>query len=145
MKKISINYIRRSLFCSLRYIIFTAPHTQQREEPRARGASHRLALMGNCHTLHPHVFAQSITAQKMKFSIKDFSSKLRIWSHLLKKSLMENFIFCAVHPVNGILLVNSLLCVGHWDNKFFCQCYIRYEFEGKPVVHLKLCRNSFLA
>ena len=41
------------------------------------------------------------TAQKMKFSIKDFLSdqirrKLRIWSHLPKKSLMENFIFCAV-------------------------------------------------
>ena len=43
------------------------------------------------------------TAQEMKFSIKDFFSKcdqirrkLRIWSHLLKKSLMENFIFCAV-------------------------------------------------
>ena len=43
------------------------------------------------------------TAQKMKFSIKDFFSKydqirrkLRIWSHLLKKSLMENLIFCAV-------------------------------------------------
>ena len=43
------------------------------------------------------------TAQKMKFSIKDFLSKcdqirrkLRIWSHLLKKSLIENFIFCAV-------------------------------------------------
>ena len=35
------------------------------------------------------------TAQKMKFSIKDFSVNLRIWSHLLKKSLMENF-FCAV-------------------------------------------------
>ena len=39
----------------------------------------------------------------MKFSIKDFFSKykqirsfLRIWPHLLKKSLMENFIFCAV-------------------------------------------------
>ena len=39
----------------------------------------------------------------MKFSIKDFVSKCdhirrlrRIWSHLLKKSLMENFIFCAV-------------------------------------------------
>ena len=39
----------------------------------------------------------------MMFSIKDFFSKcdqirsfLRIWSHLLKKSLMENFIFCAV-------------------------------------------------
>ena len=43
------------------------------------------------------------TAQKVKFSIKDFFSKcdqirsfLRIWSHLLKKSLMENFIFCLV-------------------------------------------------
>ena len=42
------------------------------------------------------------TTQKMKFSIKDFFSKcdqirrkLRIWSHLLKKSLMENFNFCA--------------------------------------------------
>ena len=45
----------------------------------------------------------TVTAQKLKFSIKDFFSKcdrirrkLRIWSHLLKKSLMENFIFCAV-------------------------------------------------
>ena len=43
------------------------------------------------------------TAQTMKFSIKDFFSKcdqirrkLRIRSHLLKKSLMENFIFCEV-------------------------------------------------
>ena len=42
------------------------------------------------------------TEQKMKFSIKDFFSNcdqirsfLRIWSHLLKKSLKENFIFCA--------------------------------------------------
>ena len=44
------------------------------------------------------------TAQKMKFSIKDSFSKydqirrkLRIWSNLLKKSLMENFIFCAIN------------------------------------------------
>ena len=36
------------------------------------------------------------TVQKIKISIKDFFRKLRIWSHLLKKSLMENFIFCAV-------------------------------------------------
>ena len=49
------------------------------------------------------VFSSNTTAQKTKFSIKDFFSKcdkirwkLRIWSHLLKKSLMENFIFCAV-------------------------------------------------
>ena len=39
----------------------------------------------------------------MKFSIQGFFSKcdqirrkLRIWSHLLKKFLMENIIFCAV-------------------------------------------------
>ena len=40
----------------------------------------------------------------MKFLIKDIFSKcdqirsfLRIWSRLLKKSLIENFIFCAVN------------------------------------------------
>ena len=44
--------------------------------------------------------SKQFTAQKMKFSTKDFFSKcdhlsfLRIWSHLLKKSLAENFIFC---------------------------------------------------
>ena len=48
--------------------------------------------------------AAEIPLQKMKFSIKDFFSKcdqigsfLQIWSYLLKKSLMENFIFCAVN------------------------------------------------
>ena len=42
----------------------------------------------------------TITAQKMKLSMKDFFSKcnqirrkLRIWSHLLKKSSTEKFIF----------------------------------------------------
>ena len=52
----------------------------------------------------PYLFTLNIhaTAQKMKFSIKDFFSKCdqilrkpRIWSHLLKKCLMESFIFCA--------------------------------------------------
>ena len=44
-----------------------------------------------------------VTAQKIKFLIKDFFNKcdqirrkLRIRSYLVKKSLMENFIFCAV-------------------------------------------------
>ena len=45
------------------------------------------------------------TAQKMKFSFQDFFKKcdqirLRIWSHLLKKSWMENFIFCAVQTTS---------------------------------------------
>ena len=46
------------------------------------------------------VWAVTVTAQKMKFFIKNFFSKcdqihsfLRIWSHLLKKSLMGNVIF----------------------------------------------------
>ena len=46
----------------------------------------------------------TITAQKTKFSIKDFFSKcdqilsfLWIWSYLLKKSLMENLTFCVVY------------------------------------------------
>ena len=43
------------------------------------------------------------TAQQVKFSIKDFSSKCDqirrkrvIWSHLLKKFLMGNFIFLCI-------------------------------------------------
>ena len=54
--------------------------------------------------------------KKMKFSFKDFFSKcdqilsfLRIWSHLLKKSLMENFIFCAV-LVKEEVLHNFHIC-----------------------------------
>ena len=50
-----------------------------------------------------HRSFENVTTQKMKFSIKYFIGKcyqirrkLRIWSHLLKKSLMENFIFWAV-------------------------------------------------
>ena len=50
--------------------------------------------------------------KKMMFSLKDFFSKcdqirnfLRIWSHLIKKSLKENFTFCAVD--DGLFLWNS--------------------------------------
>ena len=47
--------------------------------------------------------AQSTQPIQLQFSIKDFFSKCdqirsfqQIWSYLLKKPLMENFIFCAV-------------------------------------------------
>ena len=47
--------------------------------------------------------AKSPTTREMIFPIKDFFSKcdqilrqLCIWAHLLKKSLMENFIFSTV-------------------------------------------------
>ena len=49
------------------------------------------------------------TTQKIKFYTKDFFSKcdqihrkLRIWSHLLKKSLMKIFNFCAVQQLFSI-------------------------------------------
>ena len=56
----------------------------------------------------------------MKFSIKDFFSKcdqirrkLLIWSHLLKKSIMENFVFRSVlvnqGSVLGTLVFNIVL------------------------------------
>ena len=50
-----------------------------------------------------NIFSGGFTVRKMKFSIRNFFSKcdqirrkLRIWSHLLEKSLMENLNFCAV-------------------------------------------------
>ena len=48
-----------------------------------------------------HSLLSANTAQKMKFSITDFFSTydeihIRIWSYLLKKFFLENFIFCAV-------------------------------------------------
>ena len=56
----------------------------------------------------------------MKFSVQDFSGKcdqirsfLHIWSHLLKKSLMKNFIFRAVKDTRittmDIVLLSLLL------------------------------------
>ena len=53
--------------------------------------------------LHLLLFIRSVTARKMKFSVRNFFSKceqicsfLRICSHLLKKFLMENSFFCIV-------------------------------------------------
>ena len=55
----------------------------------------------NCAAQHTQI--KIIHCTKMKFYIKDFFIKcdkihtfLWIWSHLVNKSLMEKFIFCAV-------------------------------------------------
>ena len=92
------------------------------------------------------------TAQKMKFSIKDFFSKcdkirslLRMWLHLLKKSLMENFIFCAVGHI-------SFICQRHYaqilihepglnNMIFIISTYMR---AGKPVDKTVSDSTSFL-
>ena len=70
----------------------------------------------------------NVTAQKMKFPITDFFSncdqirrKLRIWSHLLKKSLIENFIFCAVRLIRAQYNGKLLQCKLHsWPNFQAC-------------------------
>ena len=50
----------------------------------------------NCDATHA-------TAQKMKFSIKGFFGN---WSHLLKKSLVENVIFlCIAHHLGYVNLI----------------------------------------
>ena len=53
----------------------------------------------------------------MKFYITDFFSKcdqirkkLQIWSHLLKKSIMENVIFCPVTEIQLIYTSNYTIC-----------------------------------
>ena len=70
----------------------------------------------------------------MKFSIKDFFSKcsqmrsfLRIWSHLLKKSLTEDFIFCA-----ALYYPNT-----------YCLNYLRArETIASSEVHPEPCQTS---
>ena len=59
----------------------------------------------------------------MKFSIKDFFSKfdqvrkkLRIWSHLLRKSLMKNFIFCAVYEFITLLRCEAMAPCWVWKS-----------------------------
>ena len=62
-----------------------------------------VAAFETCLRLKHVIGLQWWLRQKMKFSFKEFFDKChqkpsfqRIWSHLMKKSLMENFIFPAV-------------------------------------------------
>ena len=67
------------------------------------------------------------TTQKMKFSIKDFFSTcdqscsfLLIWSHLLKKSLMGSFIFCAMY---------KLIQLSHWKLRLSSHIKLRHLLQ----------------
>ena len=91
------------------------------------------------------------TTQKMKFAIKDFSSKcyqirryLRIWSYLLEISLMENFIFWAVWETwfpgaDSEILKKGVLYVGHhgWMTKKIL------DFRWSKTVKIMLETISF--
>ena len=77
-----------------------------------------LRIHFKCRKMWIRIFpnADFFTAQKMVFSINDLFSKcdqirrkLRIWSHLLKKSLMENTNFCALF--NAVFSLKILDCV----------------------------------
>ena len=67
-----------------------------------------------------------VTAQKMIFSMKNFFSKcdrirsfLQIWPHLLKKSLMKNFIFCSVCGKFVSFYSRALSIEGTLDQTYF--------------------------
>ena len=82
-----------------------------RKDRHGKGRLKRLSYVPNVNLMylcemtgtvqHIRKYMVPNTSQKMKFSIRDFFSKcdqicsvLRIWSLILKKYLMENFIFC---------------------------------------------------
>ena len=82
------------------------------------------------------------TTQKMKFSMKDFFSKadqirsfLQIWSHLLKKSLMENFIFCVVNPTCIDLNFTNV------PRTLQISCVIQTRLSDFPLMTLTIMRK----
>ena len=86
------------------------------------------------------------TAQTMKFSIKDFFSEcdqirgfLRIWSHWLKKSLMENFIACAVQLEKRRLPTLNPACTSH---KLIIHAICICKNAGNFVVEIIYTNNS---
>ena len=87
------------------------------------------------------------TEQKIKFSIKDFFSKcdqirwfLRIWSHFLKKSVMENFIFYALQTSHVWLTAGKFAL---WKNSKWltvnfniANYYLKLPFQYKDLTYL---------
>ena len=85
------------------------------------------------------------TVLKMRFSMKDFFSKcdqirrkLWIWSHLMKKSLMENLIFCVVCPYTRILTYFTRCRNVH--SHYFS---VGFQFHLKPTLHEKCSYSGF--
>ena len=94
-----------------------------------------ICLRALCMTLH----------QKMKFCIKDFFSecdqirrKLRISSHLLKKSLMENFIFFC-----SVIKTDCLLTYPNWYQIYHIPT-TQGEKKMLPNISLGLIRFCYL-
>ena len=91
------------------------------------------------------------TTQKMKLSIKDVRERslfplrislknLRIGSHLLKKSLMENFIFCSVWIVlsmKPMIILQSIILKLPFKqakfNKIYGKAYLGLHIHQKET------------
>ena len=86
---------------------------------------------------------------KNDFHIKDFFSKceqtcrkLRIWSHLPKKSLMENFIFCAVHEFE-IAHIDKMMTYDHWWHQLYGHTTNVYFPNQKYVFRVEKTETFF--
>ena len=113
--------------------------------------------------------SRTVTAQKMKFSIKGFFSKcdqicrkLRIWSHLSKKSLIENFnrtpgpksqtyVFTNVWYSSCLLsqkafrIKDILILCSVFSLLFFRNMYLFTELQNKTLkreITYKKCDNT---
>ena len=97
--------------------------------------------------------------KKMKFSIKDFFSKceqmfsfLRFWSHLLKKSLIEIFLFLQSEYVATFIL---LACFMKFLTNFRIANYTENfqkvfkkttrSYRGLSDMKINLCTNNLLS
>ena len=81
------------------------------------------------------------TEQKMKFSIKGFFSKcdqihrkLRIWSYLLKKSLMEKFIFCAVQKLHALARIAHYM--DFEKRRSLMKAFVISQFNYCPLISM---------
>ena len=81
-----------------------------------------LTILMNC-LIIPQIYIDN-HYKKLRFSIKNFFNKcdLRIWSHLLNKSLTENFIFCVMNTaLNPRCLRNvfwtASVCFSKWSSQ----------------------------
>ena len=95
----------------------------------------------------------------MKFSIKDlfsFRRKLQIRSHLVKKSLMENFIFCGKYLANIQLIqynnvMMQLLCSVSLTFRAFILFALNkfHLLSGQKrgyilkIINVSLCKNTY--
>ena len=106
--------------------------------------AHRLYCKRYC--IYKKVYHKWLTGSKihtthnMKFSIKNFFSKcdqihsfLRNWSHLLKKSLTENFIFRAVYLFIFLFVLHNIY---HNVRIFLCDrsLFRFYKRRGKQLL-----------